>query len=205
MTEEVISITPDRQVLTFKNLQSAKAILMKQYHQFIITDELDLAEKMCFEELILWYKSFGLKIREFSRTERTNQIPQGMRISHIHAARYMWPIFIMQGRKTIEKIKEGKKLTPSNAKYYYCLYEPGVDPVLDKLYTQQTPQAMLIINLFVEHVPRSGLPEHRVWKLMGDFTKQIQPYRREGQKMDAWGVFKYYRKRLINLGFINWK
>jgi hypothetical protein len=205
ITQEVISITPDRQVLAFKNLRSAHASLLQEYHSYIIENEIDLANKFSNDELCSWYLSLKVSQREFSTTEDPRRLPLEMRTSHVHTARYMWPILIMQGRKTVEKIRRGEKVTSitdtSRRKkagpcVYFCNYEPGVDKVLDTIYVKMNPQIKALINLAIDNIPSSGLVDFKFYEMIMKSADKLKTRQR------PWLIWLYYRTKILKLGFI---
>jgi hypothetical protein len=205
MTDEVISITPDGQVLTFENLAKARGTLLDRYHKYIIASEEDLLKKMNLDDMKAWYRRFGISIREFCRTEKSYNVPHEFRISDAHAAKFMWPIFITQGRKTVARIKSqygAPAKTKGGRKWstLYCRYVPGEDPVMDRLYVRQTKQFRTLVDLLVENASDpDGLPDYRWYKLVVESKERLRT------KQEPFNIYRYYAKRLLGLGFLETK
>ena len=179
---EVISITPNNQVLTFSSLQNAKTILLERFHKFIVESPQELARRYTVEQIQEIMRGYKLKV-DFFPQERNALVMQ------------IWPQLIMCGRRTTETVFNNKDKSIKQEGYFYLVYRPGLDKAMDIAYLNLPRQAQALIDLAVKVLPREGWPEHKWWKAVTtcDELKTRQ---------DKWRIWMYYSKIILNTGFI---
>jgi hypothetical protein len=198
---EVISFSAAGHVVTLKNYQYARAILLKEYHNTIIQDARDLATKKSLDELRHMVTKI-LKLDLHAMPTRTLlEIKDKMEL-----AEKLWPMLIMTGRATNNKVLSR---TNRNAKLpthvtYFCDYVPGEDHILDLNYIKLPPQARVLVDMLVDNVQstgNSGVPEFLLRKYLNDLhadgiLKTKQP---------VWSIWSYYVNILTAKGFVDVK
>lgn len=198
MTDEVIVIAPNGQVFTFASLTKARATLLSKYYPFIIDSAQTLADKKDLYELrVIIRHTLGM-------TKVDNSVVALMEINNrVQLAQELWPILIAHGRKTIH-MAFNKNLPESGQSsasiMYYCDYTPGEDETLDLSYLRLTPQAKVLVDMFVEKIKpfgKEGVPEHVFIKCLNDIKDELRTRQR------PWAIFNYYRRQLIARGFID--
>jgi hypothetical protein len=191
MTEEVISFTPSRQVLTFDNYKQAKRILLEKYHSSIIQDAEELAKKFSANDLYYISKiTLGLKEPP---TER----------DRFKLAQLMWPMLIVAGRRTRDASfsRNVRTATLPTHVTYFCDYAPGEDSVRDLSYYKLPPQAKVLVDMFVDKltsVGDMGVPEFLFIKYINELKETGRLVTRQG----AMQIWSFYKNILTSKGFI---
>lgn len=178
--QEVISITPNGQILTFSSLAKARGILLEKYYNYIVIDPQHLMEKYSMQQLQTIMRKYGMDPVRFPKTHRELCVE-------------LWPQFIMCGRKNTAVIFGSKQ---DAVTVYYCLFTKGKSIAMDQTYLMLPPQAKVLVDLVAANIPSSGWPEHKLYKLFQDNKEVIKT------RQDPWGIWTYYRKRLEHLGFV---
>jgi hypothetical protein len=197
VTDEVITIAPNGQVFTFKSYISAKATLLSKYHNLIISNATELETRYnLYEQRVLIVRTLGMNKADITVVNllKLNDPKQ--------LAVLLWPMLIAHGRRTVN-MAFNKNLPDSggvNTLSYYCDYKPKEDEVLDLSYLKLTPQARVLVDMFVEKIApfgKDGVPEHVFIKHLNELKEKLKTRQR------PWIVFNYYRKQLIARGFID--
>jgi len=199
--EEVLSFSAAGHVVTLKNYQYARAILLKEYHSTIIQDARDLSIKKTLDEL----RHMVTKILKLSLHEHPTRSLLEIKDKR-ELADKLWPMLLVVGRATNNKVLNR---TNRNAKLpthttYFCDYIPGEDPMLDLNYIKLPPQARVLVDMLVDKVQptgNSGIPEFLLRKYLAELyadgiLKTKQP---------LWDIWSYYVNILTAKGFVDVK
>lgn len=196
--EEVISFTPAGQVLTFRDMSHAKAILMTQYHKYIVANVNELAAKHSMEDLHrIMTRTLKLELHD-KNTRNLMKIPD----KHNLAIK-LWPMLLVSGRRTTSLVFQSniKKETSPGFVVYRSTYIPGADETRDVLYITLPPQARVLVDMFVERIQplgMAGVPEYSFNAFVNETASQ--GYLKTKQK--PLHIWAYYSKMLQAKGFI---
>jgi hypothetical protein len=197
MTDEVIIIASNGQVLTFKDYTYAKVTLMSKFWPHIIKD----AEQLCATRNLVELKQLMPRTLGMTREDETTQRFLAMS-NKVQLAQELWPMLVSHGRRTINMAfnRNVPDATRSNTITYFCDYSPGEDEVLDLSYLKLTPQARVLVDMFVEKIKpfgKAGVPEHVFIKCLNEIEDKLRTRQR------PWIIFNYYRRQLIVRGFLD--
>jgi hypothetical protein len=187
---EVIAFTPLGKVLTFNNLLKARAVLLKQFHHYIVADAQELGERYSKLQLLEIYK-VCLKHQARDLKAEAWAGPTGTKE---RMAMEMWPMLVAAGRTSNDSVygTAGSKPKSSVENIIMVMYKPGEDSIADELYRSLARQARVIVDLCVEHIPEAGIPETTFYKLIMDNAERLKT--RQG----PWRIYKYYEHKLIS-------
>jgi hypothetical protein len=198
MTPEVISFTPAWQVITFKDYQEARTILLQKYHGSIIVNTQELCKRYTLADL----KHMVLRTLQLDLSAQHVRDMLDM-TNREKLSQILWPMLIVTGRqvKNTAYNKNIRSATLPTHVNYYCEFEPGKDPVLDVNYVKLTPQARVLVDMFVEKI----VPNNNTGTPHFTFIKYVNQLKEEGlliTKQAAEHIWAYYRQTLIAKGFI---
>lgn len=193
-TDEVITIAPSWQVITFENLRKAKLILLEKYHSRIIISPQELAKRYTLEDLKNMYiKTLGM-IKEGSPWHNFNAMTSKEKVSE-----YLWPKLISYGRLTTKLAFHKNTVNPNLPTHttYFSNFVLGKDPIRDTHYYKLPLQAKKIVDMIqikVTPAGTNGIPEFMFMKLIGEIDlKTVQGNR---------AIWTYYKSLLQAEGFI---
>jgi hypothetical protein len=196
--DEVFSVTPTGQVLTFDNLAKARMTLLNQYHQYIVTDINDFIKRYSVEQM----KDFLSNTLKCDIHEPGLVKKLGMYTTREELGKFIWPMLIAHGRRVRDSLfNKNVANALSTHDLYFCDYEPGIDPVRDLNYTNLPPQAQVLVNLLIDNVKPcggDGMPEYRLQLLVNHYVEKGFLVTRQS----GWQVFNYYKPQLIARGFL---
>ena len=195
MTDEVITITPAWQVITFRDTQHARVTLLKEYHPRIVDCPRSLANHYTLNDLQHMVTA-SLKLERHSFITRQMQLIKDKE----ELAKLLWPMLITEGRKTTMMAYKKRKTEPSELSHvcYVCDYDPGIDQVRDLAYIKFAAQARVLIDFFVEKIApmgKGGVPHYKFFT----WVNELEELKTKQKKWDIW---LYYKPMLKAKGMI---
>ena len=198
MTLEVISFTPAKQVITFKDIHEAHVILLKKYHPSIVNNATDLCRKFTIDQLHeMVTRTLQLDIHAKPTRELLAVTDREV------LSQRLWPMLLVSGRQVKNtafnrNIKGAILPTHTN---YYCPYTPGEDPVLDVNYIKLSPQCRVLVDMCIEKMRpnnASGTPDFVLIK----WVNQLAADGVLVTKQEPMHIWHYYERTMVAKGMI---
>jgi hypothetical protein len=190
-TDEVITITPSGQFLTFKSEENARCILLKQFHKEIINSPQALAQRYTLERLQHMVKLLNLS---------DNDLHDTMKIKDKYdLAQRIWLPAIATGRLTTKLVYNKETINPDKPTFttYYSDYIPGKDEICDMSYVKAAKQEKIIIDMITEKLTpcgKHGTPDYMFYQ----WIEECDIKTRQSKML----VFNFYKSKLIATGFL---
>lgn len=195
--EEVFSVTPNGQIITFESLAKAKMILLNKYHPYIVEGFDDFIRKYSLEQM----KDLMLNQLKLNKHAEPT-ITYLTYTDKVVLGKIMWPMLIAHGRRTRDALFNPKVAKAmSTHTMYYSDYVPGKDPARDLNYVNMALQAQVLVNIITDTVVptgKEGMPEYVLRKV-------IEKAAADGvlvTRQDPWHIFWYYKPQLVSRGFL---